>query len=238
MDNTDVSGVVEDGLDTGAVNDKLPKTQAELDELIGREKLKERDKLRREMQSQQVKAPVAKPPMEQQEPQMQDESTTQGMDSSQIDERVEAALQKRQQEIEKAQRENEAQRVADTFFEKFGKGVNKYDGFEDIIADFDASEFPQLVHAVSGFDNVEDIMYELSNDPRKLEKINAWLRNMPERGLRELKKLSDSIRETNTAVDEYQPTPPPLSQTKPSNVSAGSGLSKLEQLKQSGRFKF
>lgn len=238
MDNTDVSGVMDDSAqDSGSiVNDNLPKTQADLDELIGREKLKERDKLRREMQAQQASS------QSQVAAKVAPENQATSIDSDQIDEivnsKIAQTLQKRQADADAKAHEEEMGRVADKFFTGFNKGKAKYEDFEDVIADFDPVEFPQLVHAVSGLDNVADVMYELANDPRKLEKINGWLRTMPERGRRELAKLSASIRDNDTAIDEYQDAPEPLSQTKSSNVSAGSGLSKLEQLKQSGRFNY
>ena len=74
-------------------------------------------------------------------------------------------------------------------------------------------------------------MYELANNPAKLEKINAWLKYTPQRGLKELRTLSDSIKQTNQAVDDYTPTNPPLSQIKQSNVSSESGNQGLEALK-------
>ncbi len=240
MDNTDVSGVVENS--EVEESPKLSMTQEELDELIGREKLKERDKLRREMEARQGNAQQAQAKQATAKPVDNAGGMGGDIDTDQINQLVNARIQEtlleRQKEAEQAERAAEADRVADSFYAKLEKGKEKYPDFEEVIADFDPAEFPQLIHAVHGFDNMADIMVELANDPRKLEKINSWLRNMPERGIRELKKLSDSIRETNTAVDEYQPTNAPLSQTKPSNVSAGSGLSKLEQLKQSGRFRF
>lgn len=242
MDNVDVSGVVDNQIEkTVSVDDSLPKTQNELNELVGREKLKERDKIRRELDAKH-QAEIQKLQSDRTVARQSETDQNSGAksDSDDVSKIATAEVQKiLQQEREKAQkeaREAEMQNVADTFVSKLKSGSNKYEDFDEVVADLDLSEFPQLVHAIHGFDNVAGIMYELANDPRKLEKINAWLRNMPERGLKELKKLSDSIRDTDAAFNEFEPTDAPLSETKPSNVSASSGLSKLEMAKQKYRF--
>jgi len=46
-----------------------------------------------------------------------------------------------------------------------------------------------------------------------------------------LQTLSESIKQTNQAVQEYQPTNAPLSQIKQSNVSSEGGAGGLEALK-------
>lgn len=241
MDNTDVSGVVDDNLETQAgIDDKLPKTQGELDELVGREKLRERDKIKRELEGRH-QAELQKLRAEREGAMQNEQPQAPGMsggeDASQVARaEVQKILQQEKEKAAKAAHDDEMQRVADTYFSKLKGGAQRHDDFEEIIADFDHAEFPQLVHAVHGFDNVADMMYELANDPRKLEKINGWLRTMPERGLKELKKLSDSIRENDAAFEEYEPTAEPLSETKPSNVSASGGLSKLEMAKKKYRF--
>lgn len=243
MSSDDVSGVTDENLgENDSLNDGLPKTQEELSKLIGREKLLERDKIKREMEAKQRadRAELEALKAAKQQESVASNGGASGNVDPNIDEivnsKIQETLSKRQQELDKAAKETEMQRVADTYFSKLGAHAEKDGDFQEMVEDFDHMQFPQLIHAVHGFDNMGEMMGELLNNPTKLEKINAWLRTMPDRALKELRKLSDSIRETSAAFDEYQPTEEPLSETRPSNVGAASGLSKLEQAKQKYRF--
>jgi hypothetical protein len=246
MDNADVSSVVESNneLSNAGVGEYFPKSQAELDELMGREKFraaeKAAEKVRRELEAkhqaeiEQLRAESAKS--------VNPVSQAPEIDANAIQEQVIARLQQdmqaRQAEADKAAYEAEMNRVSENYFTKLKAGGERISDFDEVMADFDHTEFPQLVWAVSGLDNTAEVMHHLANNPRKLENIDLWLRRMPERGMKELKNLSDSIREANAAIDDYQPTNAPLSQTKSSNVRAGSGLSELERLKQDRKYMF
>ncbi|AXH77665.1 MAG: hypothetical protein [Caudoviricetes sp.] len=245
MDNAEVSSVVESNKNVESSNadvgEYFPKTQAELDELMGREKFraaeKAAEKVKRDLEAK-YQAEIEKLKADRSGASV----VSSEIDTNAISEQVIARLQQdmlaRQAETEKAAYEAEMNRVSENYFSKLKAGGEKISDFDEVMADFDHTQFPQLVWAASGLDNTDEIMYHLANNPQKLEKINGWLKSMPNRGLKELKNLSDSIRETNAAVDDYQPTNAPLSQIKSSNVSAGSGLSELERLKQDRKYMF
>lgn len=239
MDNADVSGVTDEFV-AAKVNDQPLKTQAEMDEIVGRERFNEREKVRREMEAKH-KLEIEKLRAEQMQA-ASSQSQAGGVDTDAIRNQVIQDLTERaeaqQAEAEAAAKDAEMKRVADTYFDKMKTGGNKISDFDEIMGDFDHKQFPHLVWATSNMDNAAEVMYELANNPTKLEKINGWLKYSPERGLKELRNLSDSIRDTNAAIEEYQPTNAPLSQTKPSNVSAGNGMSKLEQMKADRKFMF
>lgn len=246
MDDKDVSGVVDKVNDLN--DDGLPKSHEELNQLIAAKKMAERDRVTRQMEakyqaemeqlrSQQMQAGQAGNANPAQMP-----AASQGIDQAQIDrliaEKVAEDMQRRQEEAAKAAHEEEMKRVANTYFSKLRATGEKISDFDEVMGDFDHTQFPQLVHAIHSYDNMGDMMYELANNPIKLEKINSWLKYSPQRAQQELQKLSDSIRETSQAIDEYQAAPAPLSESRPSNVGVASGMSKLEQMKRDKRFMF
>ncbi len=147
-------------------------------------------------------------------------------------------LRAQQDAIAAEAREAEMRRVADTYFSKLKAAKERYNDFDEIMGDFEHEAFPQIVHAVSGMENAGDIMYELSKNPLKLQQIDYWLNKMPNRGMVELQKLADSISQNRAAAAEYEPTNPPLSETRPSNVGADRGNMTLEDLKQADWLKF
>jgi len=207
-------------------------TQDDVNRTVKREKAEVEERVRRELETAH-KAELAK--LKSGEVQSMGGMNTGAVDTdaiyNEIREKLQADVSAKESEAAKARHEAEMQSVADRYFDGINRGKTKYNDFEEILGDFDHAEFPQLVHAVSGLENPEDVMYELANNPAKLEKINGWLKFTPQRGLKELQNLSNSIKQTNQAVEDYTPTNPPLSQVKQSNVGSESGNQGLEALK-------
>lgn len=212
-------------------------TQEDLDRIVKREKLEAEERVRREL-AQQHKLEMAKI-------KSGDVQPMGGMISPEEKQQILTDLrsqfeaeQKQLLEKQKAEEyERQMQSVADAYFSKLEAGKQKYQDFDEVLGDFDHAQFPQLVHAVSGLDNASDVMYELANNPAKLEKINAWLKYTPNRGIKELQNLSNSIKETTQALQDYTPINEPLSQIKQSHVGLETG-SNLEKLKQDRRYMF
>lgn len=207
-------------------------TQEDLNRTVKREKAEVEERVRRELEAAH-RAELAK--LKSGEVQQMGGMNTGAVDTQaiykEISDKLQADMHAKESQHAQAQHEAEMQKVADRYFDGINRGKTKYNDFEEILGDFDHAEFPQLVHAVSGLDNQEDVMYELANNPGKLEKINWWLVHTPQRGMKELQSLSDSIKQTNQAVQEYTPTNAPLSQIKQSNVGSSGGDQGLEALK-------
>jgi hypothetical protein len=207
-------------------------SQEDLNRTVQREKLEVEARVRRELEAAH-KAELAK--LKSGEVQSMGGMSTGAVDTDaiykEISDKLQADMQAKESQLAREQHEKHMQSVADKYFDGINRGKTKYNDFEEILGDFDHAQFPQLVHAVSELENPEDVMYELANNPTKLEKINWWLVHTPQRGMKELQGLSDSIKQTNQAVDEYTPTNAPLSQIKQSNVStnADTGLEALKR---------
>lgn len=124
-----------------------------------------------------------------------------------------------------------AHSIANEFLGKLATGKEKYPDFDEKIDSLDLSTIPQVVQLANSFDNTSDIMYELANNPNKL----VTLLNLSNFGngklaYMEAKKLSDSIKQNQTALQ--QPIPPePLSPLKPSNVGTDNGALSIKELR-------
>ncbi len=231
MEDVDLQGTQTASEGTQAEPKAIVHTQEDLERIVKREKLEHEQKVRRELEAAH-KAEIA----------ALKAGTTQNLggmnsevDVDKIKQDVYATFQAdvkaHQEKVAEAQHQEEMQRVADNYFSKLKGAKEKYSDFDEVMGDFEHEALPQLVYNVSGLDNAGDVMYHLTKNPRMLQDIDYWLRTMPAKGLKELQKLSDSIKETAAAQDEYEPTNPPLSETRPSNVGVASGRQGLEDLK-------
>jgi hypothetical protein len=242
MENTDVSGVVENTVvSSESVDNGLPKSNEELDRLIAAKKLGERDRIKREMEAKH-QAEIEKLKAEYEAKQAKSKPTASPEQESpigvsqeemdrRINDRIQEDIERRRAEAEKAEYERQMQNVADTYFEKLKKHGEKNSDFAEMVGEVDHTQFPKLVHAIHGFDNMGEMMEQLINDPRRLEKIVSQLNYTPKAALKALNELSGSLKENEQAVNEYEAIPPPLSEPKPSHIGAGSGMTQLEQLK-------
>ena len=162
-------------------------SQDDLDRIVKREKLEAEDRVRREL-AEQHKLEMAK--VKSGEVQPMGGMISQD-DKQQILNDLRSQFETEQRQLLDKQKAEEHERqmqgVADTYFSKLSSGKEKYSDFDDVLGDFDHAAFPQLVHAVSGLENAEDVMYELANNPAKLEKINGWLKYTPNRGIKSYK---------------------------------------------------
>ena len=210
-------------------------SQDELQRIVKREKAEVEERLRRELEAKhaaELNALRSGTPQPQglggmREPQIDVESIY-----SRLEQKFEKQLAEKQAKMEKDQHDANMQRVADNYFAKLKGAGERYNDFDDIVGDFEHENFPQLVYHLSGMENAGDVIYELNKNPQKLEQIDYWLSKSPQKGLKMLHSLADSIKQNYVAQTEYTPTTPPLSQIKQSNVGMNNGSMSLEDFKQ------
>lgn len=124
-----------------------------------------------------------------------------------------------------------AHSIANEFLSKLEAGKEKYPDFNEKMDSLELSTIPQVVQLANSVDNTADVMYELANNPNKL----VTLLNLTNFGngklaYLETRKLSDSIKQNQTALQ--QPIPPePLSPLKPSNVGTDNGALSIKELR-------
>lgn len=222
------------GVESGTTATDKVHSQDELQRIVKREKAEVEERIRREMEAkfaQEINSLKAQQPQStglggMKEPVNVDEIY------SKLEAKFEKQMAEKQAKMEKDQHDASMQRVADNYFAKLKSAGERYNDFDEIVGDFEHENFPQLVYHLSGMENAGDVIYELNKNPAKLEQIDYWLNKSPQKGLRMLHSLADSIKDNYTAQTEYTPTTPPLSQIKQSNVGMNNGSMSLEDLKQ------
>jgi hypothetical protein len=125
-------------------------------------------------------------------------------------------------EAQKQAQQQEAEKVAGEFFSKLNSGKEKYQDFDSVVGDLEFRQIPHIVQLATMVDNTSDVMYELAKQPAKIANIQALVAISPQLAYKEMKRLSDSIKE-NQAVSNVKIPNEPLSQLRPSIASADNG---------------
>jgi hypothetical protein len=129
------------------------------------------------------------------------------------------------EERQRAQRmaqEQESQRIATEFLGKLNTGKEKYQDFDNVMAGIDLPSYSNAVWIANMVDNTSDVWYHLANDPIKLESINSMASRSPQAALNAVRRLSQSIKDNDTAKNTKLPNEP-LRQLRPSNTGTDNG---------------
>jgi hypothetical protein len=134
------------------------------------------------------------------------------------------------QQAEKYQVEY-AQRVVDAYKNKIAAGKDKYQDFDSVVNDVDMREFTNVVQLLAEHvDNSADVLYHLAQRPADLDKFDEMYARRPQYAIKEMKRLSESIK-ANEAANQVKIPNAPLSQQRPSNTGTDSGALSLRDLK-------
>ncbi|MGB8806433.1 MAG: hypothetical protein WCC83_01110 [Candidatus Rickettsiella isopodorum] len=116
-----------------------------------------------------------------------------------------------------AQQANEwqAQQIAQQFLGKLSLAKDKYPDFEETLTNLEVHKFPEVVQLANNFDNTADIMYELGKNPSKAVILKQLAQLNPKMGALEIQRLSDSIKQ-NQSAKQTSSAKPPLTQLTPS----------------------
>lgn len=106
---------------------------------------------------------------------------------------------------------------------KMSAGAQKYADFEKTVTALNLPSIPQVVQLANGFENTPDIMYDLGKNPSKVSSLMVLASINPQLAFEEMQRLSDSIKNNETALANQPNIREPLSQIKSSNVGVGSG---------------
>lgn len=138
-----------------------------------------------------------------------------------------------------AQQANEwqAQQIAQQFLGKLSLAKDKYPDFEETLTNLEVHKFPEVVQLANNFDNTADIMYELGKNPSKAVILKQLAQLNPKMGVLEIQRLSDSIKQ-NQSAKQTPSAQPPLSQLTPSLTKATTGRLSLRELKEEPNFIF
>jgi hypothetical protein len=209
--------------------------QSEVNDIVGRARISEREKVMRQMQAQQ-EAPAQsyqQPMQQQQEAQPQAPSVDMEAITKQISDQVRQEQEQQKQALLQAQQEQEMQNLAQEYYGKMSEGAKQFDDFDDIMKDFDPSEFPEIVTLATRLPNTAAVMRELRANPSKLVTINSLAQSSGRLAEAELKKLSDSIQMNMQAQEDAQAnqTQAPLDRLQPSRVTGNNGKRSIRDLR-------
>ena len=201
-------------------------TQSQVNAIVQREKERAGEKARREAEE------IYKQQLAQ-----AGQQTQQAQKSGALDDNADSIYQKVQerfmQEMQQRQQETEMQNVANKYLQQMQSGKDAYEDFNEVTADFDPTEFPQLVYLVAGLDNAAEVIYDLSKNPAKLATMDLLASRAPKKAQAELMKLATSIKDNRQAARDAdeQSVDAPLDRLQPSRVGTGNGKLSIADLR-------
>lgn len=134
------------------------------------------------------------------------------------------------QDAQRNAQEQEAKKIAGEFFTKLNTGKEKYSDFDKALGDVEFGAIPHVVQLANMVDNTADVMYELAKHPTKIANIQQLISISPKLAYAEMARLSQSIKENETAAKTKFPNEP-LSQMRPTNTGTDSGIPSVSDLR-------
>lgn len=160
------------------------------------------------------------------QPQGMQQTSTNGMTAEEVQKIVgERIQQSRNDWIEEQRQQTERQdanRIVNEFASRLDAGKGKYQDFDNVLGDVDLKNFGATVHLATFVDNTADVMYELAKNPIKMVNLEELSRKSPKLAIKEMQRLSDSIK-TNQQASNFRSPNEPLNHLKPSNAGTDSG---------------
>jgi len=210
-----------------AVEKMIPASRVE--ELVKKAKLKGRDQVQEELESVRAENASLK----------QNAGSMGGMSApvnvDEIRKLIMSDLEQKFQESNKARAEkemnDEAKKIADEYHSKMRTGKDTYEDFDDIMADFDPSAFPNMVFLANKMENTPAVMYELMKNPNKWATIAVLSERDPKAAQKMIASISSSIIANNQAKDNEQDIAPPLNRLSSSITGQDNGKPTLRDFK-------
>lgn len=233
MDDIEASGI--EAPATSEVSEKTL-TASQVNDIVKREKARVAERARQETLQLQAQHQAEIERIRQEAAAQQAANPSGGtVDTSEMEKRVYekflSDLQKHKEQVEREAQERELKEVADQYYLKMGKGSQLFDDFNDVIADFEPASFPNAVMLAAKMENTPEIMYELANNPFKLQQVEDLAKSSPKLAMKELNKLSTSIAKNLEAKTNNVSAPAPLSKLKSSSVGMDTGKMTIKDFK-------
>lgn len=189
-------------------------------DVVKREKQKAFEKGRlaamQELQAQQQQAP-------EQAPQASSLGGMQQFSQADIERMIqEQATRATQEHIQNQLAELKQQQMVNSFVQKMQVAEQQYPGLEQELnqLNYNDPRIHSFIGMVNDMENTGDIMKEVLDNPHKLSQILSDIQNQPYLAMKNLQKLSGSIKQNQAAKVEEAQARDPYSQLKPS-VNAG-----------------
>jgi len=140
-------------------------------------------------------------------------------------------LQQDEETRVQAELEKEAQKMADDYRARMSSGKDYHEDFEEIMADFNPSAFPNLVYLATQTENTPSVMYELMKNPSKLATIAVLSTQDPKLAQRQINQLSASIKANEQAKAAEKEVQSPLSHMQSSPAGRDNGDTSIADYK-------
>lgn len=141
------------------------------------------------------------------------------------------------EEFHKQNQLTQANQIVADFTKKLDAGKSKYPDIESTVASLNLAQNPHIVqwsHEL-GIDNIADVVHEFKENPSKYANLLTLSYAAPAAGKDALKKLSDSIKQNETATANAPSINEPLSQIKPSPIGTDTGKRTIRDLRKKYR---
>ena len=197
--------------------------QSEVNEIVGRAKKEAAEKALRESEHMRN--------MQQQQSQSNSvQQSIGGMPNLDINQVRQAVNQLAQEQYD--------YNVGSNFLRKVEDFKNKNPEFAKNFDDLDIGSLPlPVVHVFNSFDNITDILNHVVNtSPKDYLQLVASAAATPKLAMRELQKLSESIKANQAALQTKIPSAP-LSQVSPSTTGTDNGKLKVSDLRKLNSYK-
>jgi hypothetical protein len=202
-------------------------TQQEVNDLIGRNKREAVERYQRQQ--------MARLSQTQSEPGQGSQQTSQYASPDDIRriaaEESQKLMEKSTLDAQRKAQQEQASRIATEFFTKLGTGKEKYQDFEKVMSDVEFQTIPHVVELANMTENTADVMYELGKNPSKIANLQQLISISPKLAYAEMQRLSQSIKDNESAASTKLPRDP-LSQIRPSsNTGTDNGAMSVRDLR-------
>lgn len=212
----------------GAAPEKMLR-QSEVNAIAARTKQEGYDKAMREMAAQygtqQAQTPQAQPaPLQPQQQPQQQPMNSQASPQLTPDQVRQMIMEHAPQSVAQQQQAQQRAGVEANFIQKLEAGKTPYPDFDQKVYHLDlAGKNRDMIPLLNSVDNAADVMNDIADNPKKLVELRALAMSVsPQAAFNEMRKLSDSIKQNQSATQERLPNEP-LSQVNTSITGADSG---------------
>lgn len=188
-------------------------------------------------EQQQGEAPaIAQAPQPQVQAQAQPQQfggMAQNVNPDQIRQMIAEEGQKQQALLQQQQEQAHAQRFVQEFDQKLAAGSHKYPDFNDVVKPVreKLGLYPNVAFLANHMENMPDVMYDLAQNRLKLATLENLAKGDPEGALKEIQKLSNSIKMNQAASNNTRIAPEPLDQISPSLTKTDNGSYSMQDFR-------
>ena len=141
---------------------------------------------------------------------------------------IRGEFEAKQRQYDEQNKRQRAEEFVTEYEGKLSAGRERYDDFDEVIANIDPNEFVDVIMLANSTEGTADIMYELANNPQKLVQVAQAARTSGKQAQRIVNEIAKSIKLNRDATGNKSTTNQPLPRGKPS--TAGTSSSELKTI--------